>query len=210
MEDEKQGAQGAEDTGASGTQSTPAEESTRSINSQAKELPWVQDALKAKAELAKLKQSQADAETKAKQEQLKAAGDFEAALEIERKKYKELETKYQSETKMLQLRAEFAAAGIKDLRAVSIFANDYQPESGSAADFVASIKKDPQNALYFSDPNQRVSHDPPPASGGGNPDGFDPEKNLEEWRHSKDPKKRARAIQYSREQIERKARKHQR
>jgi hypothetical protein len=191
---------GGNNTGAEGTEEVPVEESQdvgRSINSQAKGLPWVQDALKKSAAYDKLLVEKAETQRAAEQARMVEAGNYEASLEMEKNKYKELEAKYVKEKKELSLRAEMASAGIVDLRAVKLFVDDFNEENESVSDYVARIKSDEQNSIYFST-NKRVPLDPPPRSGGGVPDSFDPVK-AQEWLNSSDSKKRERAIKYYRD-----------
>lgn len=192
------GAQGANGEGASGTQPeptpTPQEEPQKSINSQAKELKWVIDLQADSAELARLKAEQADAQSKAEREKAEAEGRYQDALKMEQDKNKKLEQNHQSDTRHLRLELEFFKAGIIDDRAVLLFENDYNPETESAQEFVSRIKADERNTLYFSDPKKsRTPGDPPPASGIGGGENYDPS-----WIKSKDPKKRAVAIERNR------------
>jgi hypothetical protein len=196
MSEEPQGAKGAEGEGASGTPPEPKPEPTedpKSINSQAKKLPWVLDLEKKAAELARIKQEQADAQAKAEQEKAVAEGNFQKALEMEQKKYEDLNSKYQNDTRRLQLEMEFTRADIVDVRAVQLFMNDYNSEKESAAEFVSRIKADEKNAPYFSNPKKRTPGDPPPAAGIGSGEPFDPS-----WIKSDDPKKREAAIKRNR------------
>jgi hypothetical protein len=185
-EDLEQGAHGADDTGAKGTEQS-AVEPNKSINSQAKELPWVKELMQSKAELDKLKSAQAEKEQAAEREKAEAEGNYQKALEMEQRKYEDLHGKYQSETRRMALEMEFTRAGLVDSRAVKLFETDYNPDEESAAEFVAKIKSDEKNALYFS--TQRAPKDPPPASGIGQGSTVDPS-----WINSDDPKKREAAI----------------
>jgi hypothetical protein len=143
--------------------------------------------MKAKAELDKLRNAQAEKEQAAEREKAEAEGNYKKALEVEQKKYEELHGKYQSETRRMALEMEFTRAGLVDNRVVMLFESDYNPDEESAAEFVARIKGDEKNSLYFSKP--RAAKDPPPASGIGQGSTIDPS-----WINSDDPKKREAAI----------------
>jgi hypothetical protein len=190
----EQGAKGVEDTGAKGTGIPKVEESDKekSINSKAKELPWVIDLQKKSAAYDKLVAKQAENKRQVEQEQLEAAGNYEASLEMERSKYKELETKYQKEIKELSLKAEMIGAGLVDSRAIKLFIDDFNPDEESVGDFVAKIKADDKNSLYFSAPKKSLLETPVPG-GGGKGQNYDPA-----WIDSDDPKKREVALQHNR------------
>lgn len=170
----------------------------KSINAAAKDLPWVQELIKSKSELDRLRQAQADAQSQAEREKAEAEGRYTEALEMEKRRNEELSTKYQTEVRRLKLEKEFAQAGIRDLRAVALFESDYNPESESAAEFVARTKAEEGNQLYF-DSKQRAPQSPPAPAGGGSPDNFDPDRDLDKWLKSTDPDKRKRAVAYKRE-----------
>lgn len=185
------GSGGAGEEGASGATDAAAPKE-KSIHDRARELPWVQDALNAKAERDRMKAEKAEADSKAEQERLKAKGDYEAAQKLKDEEHAAEIAKLKGEAQLARLEAEFANNGIKDLRAVGgIFAKDYNPETETASAFAARMKAAPENALYFSD-QKRVPKDPP-SSGGGQPDGFNPETDAKSWLKSKDPQKVARA-----------------
>lgn len=199
MADTPQAATGGDNAGAQGASSdntpTPAPASEpKSINSQAKDLPWVQNALKAEAELAKLKAAQAEAKQAAEREKAESEGRYKDALKMEQKKYEELAAKHAAEVKRLSLTAAFSQAGLRDLRAAKLFEEDYDPEKESAEQYVTRIKADEKNALYFSDPKQtRTPAEPTPAAGIGNGEKYDPS-----WIHSSDPQKKAAALEHNR------------
>lgn len=197
-QENEQGAAGSTEQSTEGAVKAQPEE-PKSINSQAKELPWVQNALKAEAELGKLKASIAEKQAEAEKAKLEAEGNYSAALEMEKKKTEDLKRQYESEKRQWTLERAFSQAGLSDIRAVQIFANDYNSETETVDDFVNRIKSDEQNAIYFGAPNQRVPLGAPPPAGGGVPDTFDPAK-AQDWLKSTDQKKRNKAIQYYREQ----------
>lgn len=194
-----EGATGAEDTQGV-ADSAPAVEPEIS-NAEAKKLPWVRDLMQAASELDTLKKSQAEEAARAEQAALEAKGDYEQALEMERKARQDAEANYKSELTRLQLETEFVKAGIVDPRAVKLFETDFDPETVNAAEYVASVKADEGNQLYFTDPSRRTVQKPP-AAPGGQPDNFDPERDLETWLRSPDEKKRARAIAHNRAKYE--------
>ena len=111
-----------------------------------------------------------------------------------------MKTQYETEVKNLKLRAAFAQAGIVDPRAVAIFADGYDPEK-DVDEYVAAVKADAKNAVFFD--QKRTALKAPRSTGTTPPDEFDPERDLQSWLKSKDPKKRARAIQHNREKYER-------
>lgn len=200
IQEQTEGATGA--TESEGVQDpTPAEEPGIS-NSEAKKLPWVRELMSAKAELDQFKKSQADAEARAEREKAEAEGRYQEALEMETKARQDAEASYKAELKKLRLETEFTKAGLVDPRAVKLFETEFDSESMDAAEFVASIKADEANQLYFVDPSRRVQQKPP-APNAGPPDDFDPERDLVKWLNSSDGKKRARAIEYNRQKYER-------
>ena len=191
----EEGASGASGEGAKSTgtpESKPATEpqgEPKSINQQAKKLDWVQKALADSAELEKLKAKQAEASRKTEQDNLAAKGEFEKAIGLKDKEIEELKT----QGKLKDLRAEFAVAGMTDLRAVKLFIDDYDTEKDTVADFVARIKDDEKNAMYFSHKQQRIPENGTPPGGIGSGEKFDPS-----WINSDDPKKREIAIERNR------------
>ena len=193
---DEQGTSGANETGASGTEQAPAEESQKSLNSQAKELPWVQDLMKSKAELDKMKAAQKDQQAAAERQKLEAEGNYKAALEAEQSKYKKLESEHAREIKRLSLKAELADQGLKDKRAVKLFEDDWDQGKQTVEEYVAAIKADKKNADYFADLKQRVPQDPPPAAGNGSV--TITEEQAQRWKRSSDPEKRERARLYFR------------
>lgn len=207
MSEDTQVDQGVEGTGQTEgvTDPTPAAEPGIS-NSEAKKLPWVQELMKSKAELEQLRKAQADEAARAEQAAAEAEGNYTKALEMEKKARQEAEQAYKRELTQLKLETEFTRAGLVDPRAVRLFEDGFDPETMNAAEYVASIKADETNQLYFSDPSRR-QRQAPPAVTSGPPDDFDPERDLESWLRSSDLKKRARAIEHNRQVYERKLRK---
>jgi hypothetical protein len=192
----EQGAQGAnEEQGAQGANDQPPADG-KSINQLAKNLPWVQNALSAEAELSALKQQQADAEARAEREKAEAKQDYDAALKLEQDRVAELETRHKSELAKMRLETEFAKAGLADDRLVNLFIAEYDGET-PAKEFVKSVKADERNAVYFQTQKQIAV---PPQPPGGKPDDFDPERDLESWKKSEDPAKRESAFNYLRGQ----------
>lgn len=199
MSDENHGVTDPTPTGAQGaTDETLKPE--RSINAQAKDLPWVKDLMRDSAELARIKSEQDEAAAEAERLRAESEKDYEKAKALADEKYKTLETQHLNEVKQLKLEAAFAHAGLNDPRLVAIFAAEYNNET-PAVDFVESIKKDPKNAAYFG--TQRQALKPPRPAGEPPPDDFEPERDLQSWLKSNDPKKRDRAIQYNREKYAR-------
>lgn len=196
------------DPSAEGTESTPGvTDPTPAVepgitNAEAKKLAWVQELMKSKAELEQIKKTQADEAARAEQAAAEAAQDYEKALGLEKQAREAAEAGYRKELTKMKLETEFAKAGLVDPRAVQLFEGDFDPEQMNAAEYVASVKADETNSLYFADPNRRQKQTPP-APAGGPPDDFDPERDLDSWIRSSDPKKRKRAIQHNREKYER-------
>lgn len=186
------GAEGAENNqGAEGATVTP-----EVTNAGAKKLPWVQEALRAQAELVSLKQKQAEAKAQAERERAEAEGRYQDALKMEQDLVAEIKADYEAKVRQMSLENEFIKAGVADPRVVKIFADDYNPESESVAEFVSRVKSDESNQLYFQDTNTRRAA-PPPPSGGKTVAPTAAE--LEKWSKSSDPEKRKRAIDYKRE-----------
>ena len=169
-------------------------------NAMLKKHPHVQDAFKAKAELAAMKKAQADSEATAEREKLESESKYEEALELEKRRVKQLETEYANKTRALEMQTEFAKAGIGDLRAIRVFEGDYNPDAGTIAEFVASIKQDEQNKNYFADPNQRVVYGAPPTSGSTS-ESMTPQA-WEQMRKSNDPDVRVKAALYAQAYME--------
>lgn len=172
-------------------------------NAELKKHPWVEKLKQESAELRQLKSQMAEEAARAEQAAAEARGEYDKALEMEKAARKEAETTYQQQLTALKLETEFTKAGLLDSRAVQLFEGGFDPETMSAADYVASVKADSVNSLYFGDPNRRTKQTPPTPAG-GHPDDFDPERDLDSWLRSSDDKKRARAIEHNRKAYERK------
>lgn len=171
------------DTKESGT------EAPKSINSQAKELPWVREALAAKAELDRLKAEQAEAQQTSERKKAEAKHEYEKALEMEKKRVSEIEARHQGELRRMKLEAAFLQAGAPDMRAAKLFEADYDPEKEKIEEFVSRIKADESNSWLFPTTKTRTPASPPPAGGFGGGEDYDPS-----WIRSDDPKKREIAI----------------
>lgn len=164
-------------------------------NSEAKNLPWVQELMRKSAELDQFKNQQEEARAAAEVERAKAEGDYKKALELEQAKVAKIEADAAARVQALELETEFVKAGLADPRAVKIFAEDYNKETETISAFVARLKADETNAAYFRDLQKRQAHDPPPTSGGGGP-----VMSIAEYRtslKSGDPAKRAKAAAFS-------------
>jgi len=196
MDDLEQGASGTtEPQGAEGAEPSAAEPS-KPINQQAKELPWVQELMQSKAELDQLKAAQAEAKQKAEREKAESEGNYTKALEMESNKRKEIESKYSKEIRDLTLKSELVSAGFRK-ESLKLFADQFNPEEGSAEEFVSKLKESEANAWLLVDQKAtRQPSDGTPASGIGGGSDYDPS-----WIKSDDPKKRAIAIQKNRERI---------
>ena len=197
MADEpKQGAAGTNGDGATDGTNAPVKEPDEgsSINSKAKELPWVRELMKSKAELDRLKSAQAEATSKAEREKAESEGRYKDALAMEQKKAADIEVKYRAETKSLALKTELVTAGFRP-QAVRLFLDDFNPDETSAEEFAAKLKADEKNAWLLVDAQtqQRSPKDPPPAAGIGKGQTVDPS-----WIHSPDPEKRKAAIEHNR------------
>lgn len=187
-------------TGAQGTPDPVVEPKERSINSQAKELPWVQDALRKSAELDRMVAEKEKADAEAERRAAESKGEYEKALKLEQEKTQTLETKYQTEVKLLKLDAALAHAGLNDPRLVSLFVDGYDVTT-DVAEYVETIKADPKNAAFFGKQRKVVT---PPRPGEEPPvEDFVPERDLDNWLRSKDPKKRERAIAHNLEKYKR-------
>lgn len=202
MVDQNTGAEGATDVGATGATEPKPErgDSGESLNSRAKELPWVQDLMRASAELKRIKEEQEKAAAEAERKRAESQGEYEKALALEQEEKAKIKAQYEIEVKNLKLRAAFAQAGIVDPRAVTIFADGYDPET-DIDEYVVAVKADAKNAVFFD--TKRTALKAPRSTGTTPPDEFDPERDLQSWLKSRDPKKRARAIQHNREKYER-------
>lgn len=194
------GAEGAEKPqGAQGT-APPAAAPAELTNAELKAHPWVSKLKQDSAELHQLKQSMADAESRAEREKAEAAEDWKKALDLEKTAREDVESRYQKELKQIRLDAEFTKAGLVDPRAIQLFEADFDPDKQSASEFVASIKAGEHNAMYFDQGRQKQT---PPRVTNGPPDTFEPERDLDKWLRSTDPLKRERAIAYNRKMYER-------
>jgi len=186
------------DLGAEGTDATPDVQDVEAVV-EPKDESWIKELIAAKAELDKIKSDQAEREAQAERDKAEQEGRLDEALALEKSRYEELKKKYQADTTRLQLNAAFATADIADLRAIKLFEDEFNPETEDAAAFVARIKADPANALYFRDPKSRPIQTPPMSAARGTIDPFVPERDSETWLKSSDPKKRERAIAHHRE-----------
>jgi len=209
MADDMHGAQGATDEGASGATGNddssergapPPESGGRSLNAQAQELPWVKKLMRKSAEFDRMKADQATAQAEAERRKAESQGEYEKALALEQAKYNDLKTQYDTEVKRLQLDAAFAHAGLTDARLVDLFVGGYDLET-DAAEYVAAVKADPKNEAFFGKPRRALAAPIPAVV--TPPEEFDPERDLQNWLKSKDPKKRDRAVQYNREKYAR-------
>lgn len=204
IDGQSMGAEGAEESQGV-TDPAPAPEPEIS-NKVAKSLPWVKELMSKAAELDQLKTQQAEAAARAEREKAEAEGRYNDALEMEKKAREADAAKYAAEVKALKLETEFTRQGLVDPRAIRLFESEYDPGTMDASEFVATIKADGRNSMYFVDPNQRKPRTPPHAAN-GQPDTFDPERDLDSWLSSSDEKKRARAIAHNREKYDRQLRK---
>lgn len=193
----EQGAVGTTGEGATeGTNAQAKDPDDVSINSKAKELPWVRDLMKSKAELDRLKSAQAEATSKAEREKAESEGRYKDALAMEQKKAAELEAKYRAETKALALKTELVTAGFRP-QAMKLFLDEFNPDEASAEEFAAKLKADEKNSwLLVDSQTQRAPKDPPPASGIGKGATIDPS-----WIDSDDPQKREAAIEFNRKKF---------
>ena len=190
--EDEQGAGGAENAGATGAilpENNP--EQQKSINSQAKELPWVQDLIRSKAEFDAQKATQAEAKQKAELEALEQRGQYEQALKMEKDRVAKIEADHKAKVKELSLKTELATAGFRT-QATKLFIEEFNPDEKSAADFVAEIKANEDNAWLLV---QQKTRTPNPTKPGGNgpKEEFNPS-----WIDSDDPKKRAAAVEHNR------------
>jgi small-conductance mechanosensitive channel len=179
----------------------PEQKETKSLNSQAKALPWVQDLVQKAAELDRLKREQADAQAQAERERQLAEGKHSEVIAEQQKTIADLEAAHKRELRRLQLESEFVRAGAPDARVVKIFEDEFNAGEETAAEFVARIRDDDTNAMYFSAQRGAAPRTPPPPAHMGSGDSFDPK-----WINSDDPKKREAAIKYNREAFWRKVR----
>jgi len=163
-------------------------------NAVAKKLPWVQAALNAQAELVRLKAAQEEARVVAERQKAESEGNYQAALKIEQDKVKKIEADAAAKLRKMELESEWVKAGAADPRAVKIFEDQYDPEKGTIAEFVATLKADESNALYFTTPTKTKPKPPAPTGGGDAPE-FTPAL-LEEYSRSPDSALRAKAAKY--------------
>jgi hypothetical protein len=194
--EDEQGAGGAVGTGATGAttpepESNPESGKEKSINSQAKELPWVQKALAAEARLQQLEAEQAEAKQKAEQAALEQKGQYEQALQMEKDRVAKIEADHKAKVKELSLKTELATAGFRT-QATKLFIDEFNPDEKSAADFVAEIKADENNAWLLVQQKTRTPN-PTKPGGKGPAEEFDPS-----WIDSDDPKKREAAVEHNR------------
>ena len=190
--EDEQGAGGAEETGAEGATTQEAEkESEKSINSQAKGLKWVQKALAAEARVEKLEAEQAEAKHKAEQAALEQKGEYEKALQLEKDRIAKIEADHKAKVKELSLKTELATAGFRT-QAIKLFIDEFNPDEKSAADFVAELKADENNAWLLVQQKTRTPNATKPGAKGP-PEEFDPS-----WIDSDDPKKKAAAVEHNR------------
>lgn len=191
--EKEQGAGGAEGTGTSGA-GQPAEQKPegKSINSQAKELPWVQKALAAEARLSQLEAEQAEAKQKAEQTALEQKGQYEQALKLERDRVAKIEADTKAKVKELSLKTELATAGFRT-QATKLFIDEFNPDEIDAAAFVAKLKADEGNAWLLATTTKSRTPNPTKPGGQGPAEEFDPS-----WIDSDDPKKRDAAVKHNR------------
>jgi len=191
------------DPGAEGASAIPADDGVTAepeiTNAVAKKLPWVQGALKAQAELSRMKAEQEEARAVAERERAEAEGRYQDALKLEQERAQKIETEAAAKIRKMELETEFIKSGAVDPRAVKIFEDQYKPEEMTVADFVASIKADEANALYFQ-PSTKPKPKPPAPTGSGDPPEFTPAL-LEEYSRSPDSAKRAKAARYKGEYL---------
>lgn len=191
----EEGAISTEGAVSDGAGQPAAEPEEKSINSQAKNLPWVQDLMRVKAEFDRLTAEQAEAKQNAEREKAESEGRYQDALKMEQEKTAELEARYRAETKALSLKSELVTQGFRP-QALKLFIDDYNPDESSAADFASKLRANEENAWLLVDTQHRTPHNPPPASGLGKGQTVDPS-----WITSDDPKKRLAAIELNRRGI---------
>jgi hypothetical protein len=212
--EQEQGAGGAEGTPEPGKPDdggtppkpadTPEPEKEKSLNSQAKALPWVQELVQKAAELDRFKQEQADALAQAEREKALAEGKHSEVIASQEKTIAELKAEHAKTTRRLQLETEFVRAGAVDGRLVKLFEDEFNSGEETPAEFVARIKDDEQNAVYFSAQRGAAPPAPPPPAQIGSGAPYDPK-----WVKSDDPEKRKIAIEHNRKAFWEKLRKEQ-
>lgn len=196
----EQGASGATGGGVEDTAKPAAEPEEKSINSQAKKLPWVQKALAAEAKLSKLESEQAEARKRADQTALEQKGQYEQALKMEKDGRAADLAAANAKIKELSLKSALAVEGFRP-QATKLFIDNFNPDETSAEDFAKALRADEQHAWLLVDTKQRTPKDPTPASGIGQNQKVDPS-----WINSSDPKKREAAIAANRDAFWAKAR----
>lgn len=190
----EQGAGGAEGTGTTGA-GQPAEQKSegKSVNSQAKELPWVKKALAAEARLSQLEAEQAEAKQKAEQTALEQKGQYEQALKLERDRVAKIEADTKAQVKELSLKTELATAGFRT-QATKLFIDDFNPDEIDVASFVAKLKADEGNAWLLA--TKTRTPNPTKPAGQGPAEEYD-----KSWLDSDDPKKKEYAIKQERKRF---------
>lgn len=194
--EKEQGAGGTEGTSESGAgqPTQPKSEESKSINSQAKELPWVQKALAAEARLTQLEAKQAEAKQKAEQEALEQKGEYEQALKLERDRVAQIEAESKAKFKKLSLQTELVTAGFRP-QATKLFIDEFNPDESDAAEFVAKLKSDEDNHWLLVNAKSRTPN-PTKPTGKGPAEEFDPS-----WIDSEDPEKRQKAVEHNRREF---------
>jgi len=190
---------GEKETGSAGDGSTPppVDPHEKSVNSQAKDLPWVREALKAQAELDNLKKAIAEEQAKAEKAKLESEGNYRAALEIEEKKRLELETSHKREITQLRLERAFIQEGILDVRASRLFFDGFEKSEMDVEAYVKSVATDETNAPYFPKTKSPEPKGEGPTSSSRGSVSLT-EDQAHKLKKSVDPKERARAQAYFR------------
>jgi len=200
-QENEHGAAGAEGDGKDVTGQPAEGPEDKSINSQAKDLPWVKALIASKAELDRFKTEKAESQSKIEREKAEAEGRYADALKMETDKAAKTEAQYSKKIKELSLKSELASAGFRP-ESLKIFGDKFKTGdeeltaerlSEVAKEFATELKSDEANAWLLVDTKQRVPKKPAPAGGFGKGQTVEPS-----WITSDDPDKRSAAIEQNR------------
>lgn len=196
-----------EDTSATGTTDTqPAdaaatETSERTINQQAKDLPFVKQLIAEKAANDKEKAEREEAKTKAERDaaekKLADEGKWDEAKELHTAEVDSLKASHAKDMLARDLKMELLSAGFKNPNWLKGSVADYNAEThGTPTEYAAALAKDEANAPFLATDTARTVHKGPnPANvTGGSAELTNSQVQVME--KSDDPKERQKARDY--------------
>jgi hypothetical protein len=176
------------------TSGEPAGGDAAPTNADFKNTPAYQAMARQIAEYQRDKQEREEADAKAKQEAeqkaLEAKGEYEKALELQKRQFEDMQKKHASELLKRDLKAALFQAGATNSIFVDGAISAYK--DGDISEYVKSLQSDEGNKLFFG---QQKTVIPPPGNPNLNSASFTKEQ-LRQMEQSPDRETRLKAIAY--------------